>query len=116
MQPRELHERTAAARAERDTESWRTKYALRARVEGTVSQALDVAGIRRARYRGLPKVRLHAPSPPPRSTSSGPTLGGPSTHCVQPAPADSNASATDSPADAFSNGVSRDRSGPIGVA
>ncbi|MFD3471259.1 transposase [Streptomyces sp. NPDC058682] len=58
MQPRELHERTAAARAERDTESWRTKYALRARVEGAVNQALDVAGIRRARYRGLPKVRL----------------------------------------------------------
>ncbi|WP_176726348.1 transposase, partial [Streptomyces sp. AVP053U2] len=35
-----------------------TKYALRAGVEGTVSQALDVTGIRRARYRGLPKVRV----------------------------------------------------------
>ncbi|MEY9988166.1 transposase [Streptomyces sp. V4I8] len=58
LQPRELHERTATARAEQDTESWRAKYALRAGVEGTVNQALDVTGIRRARYRGLPKVRV----------------------------------------------------------
>ncbi|WP_406499651.1 transposase [Streptomyces sp. NBC_00846] len=34
------------------------KYALRAGVEGTINQALDITGIRRARYRGLPKVRL----------------------------------------------------------
>ncbi|MFI0207077.1 transposase [Streptomyces sp. NPDC016734] len=27
-------------------------------VEGTVNQALDITGIRRARYRGLPKVTL----------------------------------------------------------
>nr|WTB34865.1 transposase [Streptomyces sp. NBC_00830] len=27
-------------------------------VEGTINQALDITGIRRARYRGLPKVRL----------------------------------------------------------
>ncbi|MEV0925292.1 transposase, partial [Streptomyces spongiicola] len=26
--------------------------------EGTINQALDVTGIRRARYRGLPKVTL----------------------------------------------------------
>jgi hypothetical protein len=30
---------------------------LRAGVEGTINQALDITGIRRARYRGLPKVR-----------------------------------------------------------
>ncbi|MCY0924111.1 MULTISPECIES: transposase [unclassified Streptomyces] len=58
LRPRELHERTVAARAEQNTESWRAKYALRAGVEGTVNQALDVTGVRRARYRGLPKVRL----------------------------------------------------------
>lgn len=32
--------------------------ALRAGVEGTINQAPDITGIRRARYRGLPKVRL----------------------------------------------------------
>ncbi len=58
LRPRELHERTTAARAEQHTKSWRTKYALRAGIEGTVNQALDVTGIRRARYRGLPKVTL----------------------------------------------------------
>lgn len=58
LRPRELHERTTTARAEQDTESWRTKYALRAGIEGTVNQALDITGIRRARYRGLPKVTL----------------------------------------------------------
>ncbi|MFI8456957.1 transposase [Kitasatospora sp. NPDC085464] len=34
------------------------KDALRAGVEGTISQALDVTGPRQARYRGLPKVSL----------------------------------------------------------
>ncbi|WNZ06390.1 transposase [Streptomyces sp. 11x1] len=58
LRPRELHERTTTARAEQDTESWRAKYALRAGIESTVNQALDVTGIRRARYRGLPKVTL----------------------------------------------------------
>ncbi|MEU6709134.1 IS1182 family transposase [Streptomyces wuyuanensis] len=58
LRPRELHEHTTTARAEQHTESWRTKYALRAGVEGTVNQALDITGIRRARYRGLPKATL----------------------------------------------------------
>ncbi|MFB6784752.1 transposase [Streptomyces sp. NPDC002596] len=58
LRPRELHETVAAARAEQTSETWRAKYALRAGIEGTVNQALDVTGIRRARYRGLPKVRL----------------------------------------------------------
>ncbi|WSQ61023.1 transposase [Streptomyces sp. NBC_01217] len=44
--------------AEQKTETWKTKYALRAGVEGTINQALDITGIRRARYRGLPRVRL----------------------------------------------------------
>ncbi|MFC9633884.1 transposase [Streptomyces mirabilis] len=33
-------------------------WTLCAGVEGTINQALDITGIRRARYRGLPKVRL----------------------------------------------------------
>ena len=47
-----------AARAEQNTPGWQAKYALRAGVEGTVRQAVAVTGLRRARYRGLPKVRL----------------------------------------------------------
>ncbi|MCX4869537.1 IS1182 family transposase [Streptomyces sp. NBC_00825] len=63
LRPRELHENLARARAEQKTDTWKNKYALRAGVEGTINQALDITGIRRARYRGLPKVRLqHAVS------------------------------------------------------
>lgn len=56
--PEELHENLARARAEQKPDTWKNKYALRAGVEGTINQALDITGIRRARYRGLPKVRL----------------------------------------------------------
>ncbi|MEU9845959.1 transposase [Streptomyces sp. NPDC047985] len=58
LRPREPEEALARARAEQKTETWKTKYALRAGVEGTINQALDITGIRWARYRGLPKVRL----------------------------------------------------------
>ncbi|MFC8015566.1 transposase [Streptomyces cinereoruber] len=58
LRPRELHENLARARAEQQTDTWKNKYALRSGVEGTINQALDITGIRRARYRGLPKVRL----------------------------------------------------------
>ncbi|MFJ9447564.1 transposase [Kitasatospora sp. NPDC101235] len=58
LRPRELHETVAAARAEQKTDTWQAKYALRVGVEGTINQALDITGLRRARYRGLPKVSL----------------------------------------------------------
>ncbi|WP_197085131.1 transposase, partial [Saccharothrix sp. ST-888] len=58
LRPRELHETVAAARAEQKTDTWQAKYTLRAGVEGTINQALDVTGLRRARYRGLPKTSL----------------------------------------------------------
>jgi transposase len=58
LQPRELHQALTAARTQQKSETWQAKYALRAGIEGTINQALDVTGIRRARYRGLPKVRL----------------------------------------------------------
>ncbi|WP_408640954.1 transposase [Streptacidiphilus rugosus] len=58
VKPQELHERLDTARKEQTEPTWLAKYALRAGVEGTINQALDVTGIRRARYRGLPKVRL----------------------------------------------------------
>jgi transposase len=58
LRPKELHKTLADARAEQATKTWRAKYALRAGIEGTINQALDVTGLRRARYRGLSKVRL----------------------------------------------------------
>lgn len=56
--PRDLHHALATARTQQATDSWQDKYKLRAGVEGTINQALDITGIRHARYRGLPKTRL----------------------------------------------------------
>jgi transposase len=56
--PRDLHHALAAARTQQSTDRWQDKYKLRAGVEGTINQALDITGIRHARYRGLPKTRL----------------------------------------------------------
>lgn len=58
IRPQPIQQAMDAARAEQNTPGWQTKYALRAGVEGTVRQAIAVTGIRRARYRGLPKVHL----------------------------------------------------------
>jgi hypothetical protein len=58
VRPREVHQAQTAARAEQATADWRTRYATRAGVEGTIAQAITVTGARRARYRGLPKTRL----------------------------------------------------------
>lgn len=58
LRPRELHETVAANRAAQKTDAWQAKYAVRAGVEGTINQTLDITGLRRARYRGLPKVTL----------------------------------------------------------
>jgi transposase len=85
--PRDLHHALAAARTQQNTDSWQDKYKLRAGVEATINQTLDITGIRHARYRGLPKthlqhlfsatalnlVRLHAwwtenPLPPARTS------------------------------------------------
>jgi hypothetical protein len=58
LYPEQLHTALAEARAQNKTKTWRDKYALRSGIEGTINQALDITGLRRARYRGLPKVRL----------------------------------------------------------
>ncbi|MFD8912320.1 transposase [Streptomyces sp. NPDC059575] len=55
---REPRETLANARTEQTTKNWKTNYVLRAGIEGTINQALVVTGLRRARFRGLPKVRL----------------------------------------------------------
>lgn len=56
--PREIHEVQAKARAEQKSAQWQARYAVRAGVEGTIHQAVEATGIRRARYRGLDKTRL----------------------------------------------------------
>lgn len=58
MHPQPLQQALDAARAEQTSRDWRDTYKLRAGVEGTVRQAIAVTGLRRARYRGLPKVHL----------------------------------------------------------
>jgi transposase len=58
LRPREVHEALAAARAGQATSHWKTRYNIRAGVEGTIRQATHVTGIRTARYTGLPKTRL----------------------------------------------------------
>jgi transposase len=56
--PRELHELQTAARAAQHGRDWQRDYNRRAGIEAAISQAAAVTGIRRARYRGLPKTRL----------------------------------------------------------
>ena len=55
---REVHHAQLAARARHNSPEGQARYAARAGVEGTISQALAVTGTRRARYRGLAKTQL----------------------------------------------------------
>lgn len=56
--PRELHEIQQATRSAQGTRTWRTDYQRRAGIEGTMNQAANTIGLRRARYRGIKKVEL----------------------------------------------------------
>lgn len=47
-----------AARQREQTDEFKETYKKRAGVEGTISQAVGVLGMRRTRYRGLGKVHL----------------------------------------------------------
>ncbi|MEV5414542.1 transposase [Thermopolyspora sp. NPDC052614] len=58
VHPQPLQQALDAARAEQTSRDWLDKYKIRAGVEGTLRQAIAVTGLRRARYRGLPKVHL----------------------------------------------------------
>jgi len=58
IHPREQHQALADARTRQTTDEWKTTYAARAGVEGTMRQTTHVTGIRTARYRGLPKTAL----------------------------------------------------------
>lgn len=58
LRQREQHEALQRIRGELDTPEWRARYAARAGVEGTISQATHAFGLRHARYVGLAKTHL----------------------------------------------------------
>lgn len=58
LQPQPQHLALQQARQRQLTEDFKVAYRARAGVEGTISQALQLSGLRHARYRGLPKTHL----------------------------------------------------------
>jgi transposase len=58
LRPRERHEALQAARVEQETAGWKKEYAVRAGIEGTLSQGVRGFGLRRCRYVGLAKARV----------------------------------------------------------
>lgn len=58
LRPREQYEVLQTARQRELTDIFKEKYRKRAGVEGTISQADRVGGVRRSRYRGLQKTHL----------------------------------------------------------
>ncbi|WP_100902060.1 transposase [Nostoc flagelliforme] len=58
LRPKEEHQIIQTIRSTQDTDEWKERYNTRAGVEGTLSQGINAFGLRKARYRNLPKVRL----------------------------------------------------------
>jgi transposase len=58
LRPREEYELLAATRLEQSTPEWKQLYNKRAGIEGIFSQGVHSFGLRRSRYRGLPKSHL----------------------------------------------------------
>ena len=58
LRPRERHEALQAARVHQETAEWKEEYAVRAGIEGTLSQGVRGFGLRRCRSIGLAKARL----------------------------------------------------------
>ncbi len=54
-----VHAALQARRSEQGTEAFLKTYALRAGIEGTISQAVRTTRLRRTPYDGLPKTHLH---------------------------------------------------------
>ncbi|MGW3177618.1 IS1182 family transposase [Streptomyces sp. NPDC001153] len=52
------HQALQRTRALQQTDDWKTRYKIRAGVEGTISQAVGRCGLRRSRYRGLARTSL----------------------------------------------------------
>ncbi|MFI7632751.1 transposase [Nonomuraea sp. NPDC049400] len=73
--PRERHEALQAARNAQDTDGWKQRYATRAGVEGTISQASARPGYAAPAAATCPPPAWVMSSPPPRATSSASTGG-----------------------------------------
>jgi len=58
LRPQAAHSALQARRQEQQTPEFRKRYALRAGIEGTLSQGVRGMGLRRARYDGLHKTHL----------------------------------------------------------
>ena len=56
--PREEHELLIASRKQQRLPEWKNLYSKRAGIEGTFSQGVRSVGLRRSRYRGLPKTHV----------------------------------------------------------
>ncbi len=56
--PQEQYQRLQEARQRQETEPFKLLYKARAGAEGTISQAINSQGARRARYRGLARMHL----------------------------------------------------------
>jgi transposase len=56
--PRELRDLQLRVRTEQQTPEWKTRYAVRSGVEGTVNEFAHGHGMRRCRYRGQNKAHL----------------------------------------------------------
>jgi transposase len=58
VRPQALHDALQAARQRQRTAEFKARYAIRAGIEGTISQGTRRSDLRRSRYIGLPKTRL----------------------------------------------------------
>ena len=58
IRPAHEHAVLEAARARQHTDDFRSRYAARAGIEGTISQTVGALDMRRSRYRGEPKTHL----------------------------------------------------------
>jgi transposase len=58
LRPQAQQEALAAARAAQQTEAFKAAYAVRAGIEGTISQGVRRCGMRQARYRGQAKTHF----------------------------------------------------------
>ncbi|MGH8132270.1 MAG: IS1182 family transposase [Steroidobacteraceae bacterium] len=59
IRPRAQYAALQTARQRQTTDEFKARYAIRAGVEGTISQGVRRCDLRRSRYLGLPKTRLH---------------------------------------------------------
>ena len=60
LSPQPLHEARSRRRTEQSTPAFQQRYALRAGIEGSLSEGIRSHGLRRARYRGQAKTQLQA--------------------------------------------------------